>query len=145
MLQAGIAADSNCAARGIGYRQALRFLEACQAEPGHLTAEALVCVPVVRCHSPSAAHCCCIRCIETRLRGLCEAQRQAVADMQTASRQLCKRQLMWFRGDAMYDWLGRRAPHRHHCGRDRSCCHRLPAHRCGCCLRLCQAALPVGV
>ena len=30
--------------------------------------------------------------------------------MQSASRQLCKKQLMWFRGDALYSWLDAELP-----------------------------------
>ena len=40
-------------------------------------------------------------------------QRQALTDMQSASRQLCKKQLMWFRGDALYSWLDAELPTEH--------------------------------
>ena len=37
-------------------------------------------------------------------------QQQLLAEVQGASRQLCKRQLIWFRGDPMFDWLDAERP-----------------------------------
>ena len=42
MLQAGVQADTNCASRGIGYRQALLYLQSCQKDPGQISEPALV-------------------------------------------------------------------------------------------------------
>ncbi|KAK9833352.1 hypothetical protein WJX84_005140 [Apatococcus fuscideae] len=72
LLDEGVAQDSNCASRAIGYRQAMQFLEACLADPAHLCKDNLV---------------------------------DLVDSMQQSSRQLCHRQLTWFRDDAMYQWL----------------------------------------
>ena len=42
MLQAGVKADMNCASRGIGYRQALLYLQSCYEDPSHISEAALV-------------------------------------------------------------------------------------------------------
>lgn len=42
LLRQGLTADSNSATRAIGYRQVILFLEACLADPGHLSAKTLV-------------------------------------------------------------------------------------------------------
>lgn len=42
MLQQGIQADTNCASRGIGYRQALLALQQWQMQPDGATAQKLV-------------------------------------------------------------------------------------------------------
>ena len=42
MLQAGVKADMNCASRGIGYRQALLYLQSCYEDPSRMSEAALV-------------------------------------------------------------------------------------------------------
>ena len=42
MLDRGLPVDSCCAARAIGYRQALDFLQRCHADPSAITVDGLV-------------------------------------------------------------------------------------------------------
>ena len=54
MLQAGVRADMNCASRGIGYRQALLYLQSCYKNPGQIAEAGLVSTPWM--------HLCCSLC-----------------------------------------------------------------------------------
>lgn len=49
MLEQGIMADSNCASRGIGYRQALLALQRWQAHPADATPQQLVSIICSHC------------------------------------------------------------------------------------------------
>ena len=42
LLTEGLQADGKCAARAIGYRQAMHFLQGCRDDPSHITAGNLV-------------------------------------------------------------------------------------------------------
>ena len=42
LLDQGLAPDEKCAARAIGYRQAMAFLHRCRLEPGHASPASLV-------------------------------------------------------------------------------------------------------
>ena len=42
LLGEGLQADEKCAARAIGYRQAMLFLQRCRDDPSHITADNLV-------------------------------------------------------------------------------------------------------
>ena len=76
LLAGGAAPDSSCATKAIGYRQAMQYLAAC------------VDAPADGGGAPSEA-------------GLL----QAVRDVQGASRQLCTKQVSWFRDDAAFAWV----------------------------------------
>lgn len=52
LLDQGLLPDERCAARAIGYRQAMDFLHSCKADPTRITAPNLVriCVPCQLTH-----------------------------------------------------------------------------------------------
>ncbi|EIE19274.1 isopentenyl transferase, partial [Coccomyxa subellipsoidea C-169] len=72
LLDQGLTPDEKCAARAIGYRQAMEFLIRCRADAAHITGDNLV---------------------------------QMVRDIQRASRNLCHRQLSWFRDEPLFRWV----------------------------------------
>ncbi|KAK9915049.1 hypothetical protein WJX75_004116 [Coccomyxa subellipsoidea] len=72
LLDQGLGPDDKCAARAIGYRQAMDFLQLCRADAAHVTSDNLV---------------------------------QMVRDIQRASRNLCHRQLSWFRDEPLFQWV----------------------------------------
>ncbi|CAL8468281.1 g7821 [Coccomyxa elongata] len=72
LLEEGLVPEDKCAARAIGYRQAMEFLQRCRADPSHISADSLV---------------------------------QLVRDIQKASRNLCHRQLSWFRDEPLFQWV----------------------------------------
>lgn len=42
LLDEGLVPEDKCAARAIGYRQAMEFLQRCRADASHITADSLV-------------------------------------------------------------------------------------------------------
>ncbi|PRW59253.1 tRNA dimethylallyltransferase 9 [Chlorella sorokiniana] len=72
LLDAGIAPNSNCASRAIGYRQAGEALQRWHADPESLTEQSVI---------------------------------QAVQAVQAASRQLCHKQMTWFRDEELFRWI----------------------------------------
>ena len=45
LLDEGMVPEDKCAARAIGYRQAMEFLQRCRADPSHISADSLVTHP----------------------------------------------------------------------------------------------------
>ncbi|CAL5221867.1 g4129 [Coccomyxa viridis] len=75
LLDEGLLPDEKCAARAIGYRQAMQFLERCQQDPSHITAANLVQM---------------VRDIQTASRKLCHRQLSWFRD---------ERLFKWLEGD----------------------------------------------
>ncbi|GAB4815722.1 hypothetical protein N2152v2_002768 [Parachlorella kessleri] len=146
LLDAGMAPNSNCATRAIGYRQALDFLAACHAEAaqraqhaereaaqGQRTGPEQQQRQVTEQHAQAGNTAQAQQAGQEAAAGALTEDRviQLVRDIQTASRKLCHRQMVWFRDDPMFKWVDATA------GDDQVIaeildCWGQPAHQGGC-------------
>ncbi len=116
LLDAGIQPNSNCASRAIGYRQAGEALQRWHADPDSVTEQSVV----IRVQLQSRCGFCMACCSGGMLLRLSyyaltaanvlvllpnshlPLQIQAVQAVQAASRQLCHKQMTWFRDEEMF-------------------------------------------
>lgn len=83
LLKKGLQANRNCSTRAIGYRQVLEYLD--KAKTNTIIKNKNIAAPIIPLSES----------------GIVELAR----NIQTASRQLCHKQLSWFRDDPLFKWI----------------------------------------